>query len=55
MNKPNLEKMADAGYSYIKRDYFRKELDIYESIIGRIYYNREIDAIVTEIKYDDEK
>jgi len=47
--KENLEKIADAGFGYSKRNYFDKDIDIYESITGRIYYNRKTDAIVMEI------
>lgn len=53
IEKTNLEKIADAGFGYSKRNYFDKDIDIYESITGRIYYNRKTDAIVMEIKYDE--
>ena len=52
--KSNLEKMADAGFSYIKRNYFDKDIDVYENEKGKIFYNRKTDAIVMQTDYSGE-
>jgi len=56
MKKPNLEKITNEGFSYIKKYYFDQSLEVYINKEKRIIYSPNDDVIVMQFKkYENEK
>jgi len=44
----NLEDIKEQGYTYLKRDYYDNEIEIYISKKGLIFYDSKNDKIILQ-------